>query len=128
MINKKIIDKYNTKFNKYFNYDIFDKYRIKFTENNNLNLMILNDNIWIKFKIICSCINNNILWNDNMILIEKKLLSNIKQNKNIKNINKLEEYILEYITEENYNNCLGIIKNNNGSSIIYYEIIKIIKS
>lgn len=128
MVNNKIIDKYNTKCNKYFKYNIFDKYKIKFTDNNKINIMILNDKLWIKFKIICSFSNNKILWSNDMILIEKNLLSNIKQDKNIKNINNLEEYILEYITKNNYNDCLGIIKNNIDSTFIYYEIIKIIKS
>ena len=92
MINNKIIKKYNSSCNKYFTYDKINKYKITFNTNNTLKYMILNNNIWCKYKIICSITNNRILWSKDMILVEKELLSNIKSSK--KNI---EENILKNI-------------------------------
>ena len=119
MTNNKIIKKYNSMCNKYFTYDKINKYQVTFNTNNTLKYLILNNNIWCKYKIICSMNNKNILWCKDMILIEKDILSNIKPaNKNI------EEHILENIP----NDCIGIIKQTLGNLTIYYEINKIIKT
>jgi len=121
MLNNKIIKKYNSKCNKYFTYDKINKYKIQFNTNNQLKYIILNNNIWCEFKIICSITNNTILWSKDMIIIEKNMLSHIKKPKNNSNI---EEYILENLPDV----CIGIIKNTIGNLTIYYEINKIIKS
>ena len=119
MINNKIIKKYNSSCNKYFTYDKINKYKITFNTNNTLKYMILNNNIWCKYKIICSITNNKVLWSKDMILVEKELLSNIKSNK--KNI---EENIIKNIPD----NSIGIVKQIIGNLTIYYEINKIIRT
>jgi hypothetical protein len=130
MLNNKIIKEYNLKCNKYFTYDKINKYKISFNTNNQIKYIILNNNLWCKFKIICSMTNKEILWANNMILIENEFLSKIKAptdllNNNIKiNFIKIEEYIIKNLQEDN----IGIIKNTIGNLTIYYEINKIIKS
>jgi len=121
MLNNKIIKKYNSVCNRYFTYNKFDKYKITFNTNNQLKYIILNNNIWCTYKIICSISNKQILWCKDMILIEKDILSDIKIPKNKENI---EEYILDNLPDTS----IGIIKNIIGNLTIYYEINKIIKS
>ena len=120
MVNKKIINNYNNICNEYFTYDKISKYKINFNTNNNIKYLILDNNIWCLYKIICIETKKDILWNNDMMLIEKELLSKIKSTNN-KNI---DEYILENIPK----GCIGIIKSTKNNTNIYYEINRIIKT
>jgi hypothetical protein len=128
-MSSKNIKKYNSRCDSKFNYNLIDKYNIQFITNNTNKYIILNNteknsnSFWCNFKIICSINNQKVLWANNMILIEKDILSNIKEIPS-KKTNNLEDYILNNMTDTS----IGIIKNFKGNITTYYEITKIIKT
>lgn len=138
MIDKKIIKKYDNQINDFFKYNLIDKYRINFEFSNLQNYIILknkstininNSSIWCNFKIICSydVKNKYIIWGKNMILLENSLKSEIynsESNETYKNIKDIEEFIIDNINKK----TLGIVKDTLNNIVIYYEILKIIKS
>ncbi len=103
---------------------IRDEY-IKYNVNNDIYyISIKNDKeIWYKYEIICSYnINSNeVLWAKDMIIIPKKIKSDIK-NKIVKTIKDLEDYILDN------NKYIKIISNNTENYKIYLGLTKIIKT
>jgi hypothetical protein len=108
------------KYNKIINVDI------KYNTNNDIYYISVKENDiekWYKYEIICSYNfqNNKILWGKDMIIIPNKLKSNIN-NKNIININELEEYLLEI------NKYIKIITDDIENNKIYLGLTKIIKT
>jgi hypothetical protein len=98
---------------------------IKYNTNNDIYYLSIKSDkeIWYKYEIICSynIENNELLWAKDMIIIPKKIKSNITSNK-IKNITELEEYILDN------NKYIKIISNNTENYKIYLGLTKIIKT
>ena len=80
---------------------------------------------WYKYEIICSCNidTNEILWAKNMIIIPKKIKSDIYDTK----INKINNINLNDYLNKN-NNYLQIVVDKREKYIIYLGLTKIIKS
>jgi hypothetical protein len=106
-------------------YNIINNENIKYNTNNDIYYISIKDNneIWYKYEIICSYNfdNNKILWATDMIIIPKKIRSNINA-KEIKNINELEKYILDN------SKYIKIISENKENYKIYLGLTKIIKT
>ncbi len=106
-------------------YNINNQQNIKYNTNNDIYYISIKSDkdIWYKYEIICSYNfeNNEILWAKDMIIIPNKLKSNINPKK-IKNINELEEYILD---KSKY---IKIISDNTENYKIYLGLTKIIKT
>ena len=98
---------------------------IKYNTNNDIYyISIKNDKeIWYKYEIICSynIDTNEILWAKDMIIIPKKIKSNITS-KEIKSIIELEEYILDN------SKYIKVISDNKENYKIYLGLTKIIKT
>ena len=98
---------------------------IKYNTNNDIYYISIKSDTetWYKYEIICSYdINSNeVLWGKDMIIIPKKIKSNISSKK-IKNINELEEYILY---KSKY---IKVISDNKENYKIYLGLTKIIKT
>jgi hypothetical protein len=140
------MEKYNKICNKYFTTYINNQYNITFNDftdfndsndinknNNNIISLLLNNNlIWAKYKILCSYdINMNFLkLGTDMIIIEKSMIdiniNNILKKKYdlILNINDLEKCIMDNIFEYNY---IGFVLNKKNSIYFYYLIEEIIR-
>lgn len=108
------------------NYNIVNEQYIKYNTNNDIYYISIKDKdkeIWYKYEIICSYNfeNNEILWATDMIIIPKKIKSNISSKK-IKNINELEEYILDN------SKYIKVISDNKDNYKIYLGLTKIIKT
>jgi hypothetical protein len=106
--------------------NVISNINIKYNTNNDIYYISVNENNlekWYKYEIICSYNfeNNEILWAKDMIIIPKKLKSNINSKK-IKNINELQEYILDN------SKYIKIISDNRNNYKIYLGLTKIIKT
>lgn len=104
---------------------------INYNGTDNENYIIINDNnrdIWYTYEIIASynLDKHTILWYDEMIIIPKKLRSNIK----IKNkLNKYKENELQKELLNSKNNYLEIVSHISGGNYkIYLGLKKIIKT
>jgi hypothetical protein len=127
-----IIKKYNEYCDKNFIYENINKFNINFySDENTQKYIILNSDsksLWCEYKIILSIDipTQYILWNDDMLSIEKSIKANnkIKEkylNKNTKNI---EEFLLQQTIDYNYIGLIYSIKNN---IKYYFFLTKIIK-
>ena len=98
---------------------------IKYNTNNDIYYISIKSDTetWYKYEIICSYdINSNeVLWGKDMIIIPKKIKSDIK-NKIVKNMKDLEDYILDN------NKYIKIISDNTENYKIYLGLTKIIKT
>jgi hypothetical protein len=104
---------------------------INYNGTDNENYIIIKENnreVWYTYEIIGSynIEKHNILWYDEMIIIPKKLRSNIK----IKNkLNKYKENELEKELLKNKNEYLEIVSHISGGNYkIYLGLKKIIKT
>ena len=100
--------------------------KVSFDKMNDDYIIIINNN-WYKYEIICSYGSNvnKLLISNDMILIPKTLKSNIL--KDIK-FNKFNKKILEKILENKKNKYIDIICEKVDEYIIYYGLTKIIKT
>jgi hypothetical protein len=98
---------------------------ISFDKMNDDYIIIIN-NIWYKFQILCSYYEKTqkILVSNEMILIPKILKSDLLKNIDLKKLNKKK---LESILESNRNKYIDIICDKNNEYLIYYGLTKIIK-
>ncbi len=98
---------------------------IKYNTNNDIYYLSIKSDkeTWYKYEIICSynIESNEVLWGKDMIIIPKKLKSNIN-NKKIKSLTELEEYI------SNNTKYVKIISDNTENYKIYLGLTKIIKT
>ena len=100
--------------------------KVSFDKINEEYIIIIN-NIWYKYEIICSYglkVNKLLISND-MILIPKTLKSNIL--KDIK-FDKFDKKILEKTLESKKNKYINLICEKVDEYIIYYGLTKIIKT
>jgi hypothetical protein len=106
--------------------NILNEVLVKYYNNNDMYYIGIfdkdNKEKWYKYEIICSHNNDNneILWAKDMIIIPKKIKSNINDSKNI-NIN-LEDYL------NKNNKYLKIVIDKREKYNIYLGLTKIIKS
>ena len=100
--------------------------KVSFDKINEEYIIIIN-NIWYKYEIICSYGSkvNKLLISNDMILIPKTLKSNIL--KDIK-FNKFDKKILEKTLESKKNKYIDLICEKVDEYIIYYGLTKIIKT
>jgi hypothetical protein len=124
-------NEYNNKCNKYLTSELGKKYKIYFYfDINYQNYLILEDeqkkNIMCEYKILCSYdkILNNVKHSKDMKIIDKNMIEKNIQIKNVKNINDIENQIIEQLFNYNY---IGYIKKNKDNIIYFILINKIIK-
>ncbi len=100
--------------------------KVTFDKINEEYIIIINNN-WYKYEIICSYSNkkNKLLISNDMILIPKILKGDIFKNINLTNLNKKK---LETILENKKNKYIDIICNSTDEYNIYYGLTKIIKT
>ena len=123
------MDKYNKNCNKHFILSLNEKYRISYySDEDNKKFIILKLNnkvLWAKYKILCSFdINTNYLKAaSDMIIIEKSVIDNKLNFKNIKDIKELDVYIVDNILQS----YIGYVVENVNNIRYYIGIEKIIR-
>ena len=82
---------------------------------------------WYKYQIVCSISDkkNKLLKSDDMILIPSKLKCDILKDKQFTNFSKKN---LEKELDKIKNKYIDIVCENTGEYIVYYALIKVIKS
>jgi hypothetical protein len=126
----KVIEKYNKICDKHFITDINNKYNIIFysnTDEQKYIILKMNDKtIWATYKILCSYDEkfSYLKLAKDMIIINKNILDNKFNLKDIQNENDLLNEIYTYVSESKY---IGFVIKKKGNINFYFCITKIIR-